>query len=65
MGSKGSVPMELFSAGLSSSSAVCLYELLHHAVWSGSLDDWSVVPSLAVGLVYVVYIPVIPFIIKV
>ena len=35
--------MKLFSAGLSSSSAVCLYELLYRVAWSGGLDSWYVV----------------------
>ena len=57
--------MELLPAGLSSSSTVCLYELLHRAVWSGGLVDWYVVSGLAVSLVHVVYISEIPFIVKV
>ena len=65
MGSKGSMPMELLPASLSSSSTICLYELLHRAVWSGGLVDWYVVLSLAVGLVHVVYVLVIPFIVEV
>ena len=56
MGSKVSMPMELFSVGLSSSSAICLYELLHCVMWSRDLDDWYVVLSLFVGLVHAVYI---------
>ena len=47
MGSKGLVPVEFFSVGLSSSSAICLYELLHRVVWSGGFDDWYVVSSLS------------------
>ena len=64
-GSKGSMPMELFPAGLSSSSAICLYELRHCTVQSGGLVDWYVVLSLAVSLVHAVYILVIPFVVQV
>ena len=45
--------------GLTSSSAECLYKLLHRTMGSRGLVDWYVVSSWAISLICTIYLPVI------